>query len=201
MQHHQPLPQQLQLTLVRYFNGIMVEGEEAEGKEYWYVELCSSLQIQITLVLDFVLICWDLLIFILLTFPFLVPLHARYHLISEFFTNISTRWALPFSLRYMFYFNKLYWIFIDREVNQPKRECVLVCFLPNLLSFQAGFFFQLCCLTLAAIFWELTSLCIVQVIITFTICITVSVPVCKTPSLFLLNTGLMYCSSLWLLRC
>lgn len=46
----------------------MVEGEEAEGKEYWYVELLSSLQIQITLVLDFVLICLDLLIFILLTF-------------------------------------------------------------------------------------------------------------------------------------
>lgn len=69
----------------------MVEGEEAEGKEYWYVELLSSLQIQITLVLDFVLICRDLLIFILLTFPFLVPLPARYHLISEFFTNISTR--------------------------------------------------------------------------------------------------------------
>lgn len=128
----------------------MVEGEEAEGKEYWYVELLSSLQIQITLVLDFVLICRDLLIFILLTFPFLVPLPARYHLISEFFTNISTRWALPFPLCYRFCFNKLYWIFIDREVNQPKRECVLVCFLPNLLSFQAEIFFQLCCLTLAA---------------------------------------------------
>lgn len=68
----------------------MVEGAEAEEKKNTDVEVLSSLEIQITF-FGFVLICWHLLIFTLITFPLLFPLPARYHLISELFTDVCAR--------------------------------------------------------------------------------------------------------------
>lgn len=106
--------------------------------------MLSSLQIQIALFFFFglVLICWGLLIFILLTFPVLVSLPARYHLISEFFTGVSTKWALPFSLGYRFYFNKLYCCFpwqISRTTQ--KRMCTSV-FPSKPFKFSTRIFFS-----------------------------------------------------------
>lgn len=109
---------------VSYFHVTMMKGAEVEVKEYCDMLRLPFLQLQSIL-------CF--LLNFLLFYPFYtinfssfgsVTCQLTYHLISEFFTDVSARGALPFPLGCRFCFNRLYWWFPwQKSETTWKRMC------------------------------------------------------------------------------
>ena len=119
---------------VSYFYVVMMEGAESEKKRVlWYVEVLSLLQLQNILCFVFNLL-WPSPFYAINFSSFgSITCQVIYHLISECFTGVSARVALPFTFGYRFFFlTNCIDDFLDRKVKQHERECALVCFLPSL---------------------------------------------------------------------
>lgn len=121
--HPPPLP----TRPVSYFHVIIMEGAEAEEKEYCDMLRCflyynCKASFLFCFVFNFL---WPFPFYSVNFFSFgSITCQVIYHLISEFFTGVSARGALLFPLGYRFYFNKLYWWFPwQKRKTTWKRMC------------------------------------------------------------------------------
>lgn len=137
MQHHHPLPQQLHLAATLM---LIWWKEQKQRKKNTDVLRYFHYRFKLPFFFGFVLICCDLVIFTLLTSAVLVPLSTRYLLISEFFTDVSTRWALPFRLGYRFGFNKLYSCFPWQISKTTQKRMYASLFPSKPCKFSSRFF-------------------------------------------------------------